>query len=114
MMTLPSTRVPDPADAPAIRWGVLAPGRIARSWTAALHARTASRVTAVGSRSLERAQVFAAEFDIERAYGSYDALVADSEVDAIYVASPHCSRWQLTNRCWSKRRSPATPSRRRR
>jgi predicted dehydrogenase len=89
MMTLPSTRVPDPADAPAIRWGVLAPGRIARSWTAALHARTASRVTAVGSRSLERAQVFAAEFDIERAYGSYDALVADSEVDAIYVASPH-------------------------
>jgi predicted dehydrogenase len=46
-------------------------------------------VAAVGSRSLERAQAFAAEFEVDRAYGSYDALVADSAVDAIYVASPH-------------------------
>lgn len=89
MTKLPSTRIPDPLDAPAIRWGVLAPGGIARAWTAALHARTASRVAAVGSRALERAQAFAAEFDVERAYGGYDALVADGEVDAIYVASPH-------------------------
>ena len=87
--TLPATRIPDPLDAPAIRWGVLAPGGIARDWTAALHARTASRVAAVGSRSLERAQAFATEFGVERAYGSYDALVADGGIDAIYVASPH-------------------------
>lgn len=87
--TLPSTRVPDPIDAPAIRWGVLAPGGIARDWTAALHARTSSRVTAVGSRSLERAQAFAADFGVTRAHGSYESLVADTEVDAIYVASPH-------------------------
>jgi predicted dehydrogenase len=89
MMTLPSPRVPDPLDAPAIRWGVLAPGGIARDWTAALHARTASRVVAVGSRSLDRAQAFAAEFGVERAHGSYESLVADGGIDAIYVASPH-------------------------
>jgi len=88
-MTLPDSRVPDPLDAPAIRWGVLAPGGIARDWTAALHARTSSRVVAVGSRSLARAQLFAAEFGVERSHGSYESLVADGDVDAIYVASPH-------------------------
>jgi predicted dehydrogenase len=46
-------------------------------------------VAAVGSRSLERAQAFAAEFGVDRAYGSYDDLVADDAIDAIYVASPH-------------------------
>jgi predicted dehydrogenase len=88
-ISLPATRIPDSLDAPAIRWGVLAPGGIARSWTAALHATTSSRVVAVGSRSLERAQAFAAEFGVERSHGSYEGLVADREVDAIYVASPH-------------------------
>ena len=89
MTTLPAPRTPDPLDAPEIRWGVLAPGGIAHDWTAALHARTASRVTAVGSRSKERAGAFAAEFRIDRAHGSYQQLVADQDVDAIYVASPH-------------------------
>lgn len=89
MTTLPSSRIPDPIDAPAIRWGVLAPGGIAHHWAAALHAKTASRVAAVGSRSLERAQAFAAEFGAERAHGSYEALVGDPEIDAVYVASPH-------------------------
>jgi predicted dehydrogenase len=87
--TLPSARVPDPLDAPEIRWGVLAPGGIARDWTAALHARTSSRVAAVGSRSLERAQAFATEFGVARSYGSYESLVADDGVDAVYVSSPH-------------------------
>ena len=89
MTSLPDSRIPDPIDAPAIRWGVLAPGGIARSWASALHATTASRVVAVGSRSLERAQAFASEFGGGRAYGDYESLVADPEVDAIYVASPH-------------------------
>ena len=86
---LPASRIPDPIDAPAIRWGVLAPGGIAHAWTAALHTRTSSRVAAVGSRSLDRAQAFAAEFGVERAHGSYESLVSDDEIDAIYVASPH-------------------------
>jgi predicted dehydrogenase len=87
--TLPFSRISDPIDAPAIRWGVLAPGGIAHDWTAALHAATTSRVVAVGSRSLERAQAFASEFGAERAYGSYESLVGDPGVDAIYIASPH-------------------------
>lgn len=94
MTTVPSSRLPlsridDPRTAPPIRWGVLAPGGIARDWAAALHARTDSRVVAAGSRSLERAQAFATTFGAERAHGSYEALVADPGVDAVYVASPH-------------------------
>jgi predicted dehydrogenase len=87
--TLPTSRIPDPIDAPAIRWGVLAPGGIAHDWVTALHATTRSRVVAVGSRSLERAQAFADEFGVERAHGSYESLVGDPEIDAVYVASPH-------------------------
>ncbi|WP_151083030.1 Gfo/Idh/MocA family protein [Nocardioides cynanchi] len=89
MTTLPPTRIPDPYDAPAIRWGVLAPGGIARAWATALHATTRSRVVAVGSRSAERAEAFLAELGAERAHGSYEALVDDPDVDAVYVASPH-------------------------
>ena len=89
MTSLPAPRTPDPRSAPAIRWGVLAPGGIARDWTAALHATTASRVVAVGSRSLDRARAFADEFGVERVHGDYVDLVEDDSIDAVYVASPH-------------------------
>jgi predicted dehydrogenase len=46
-------------------------------------------VTAVGSRSRDRAVHFASEFDIPRAHGNYDALAGDAEVDAIYIGTPH-------------------------
>ncbi len=88
-LRLPEPRTPDPHDAPAIRWGILAPGGIAHAFADAVAVGTASSVVAVGSRSRERAQDFADEFAIPRAYGSYEELVADTEVDAVYVASPH-------------------------
>jgi predicted dehydrogenase len=55
----------------------------------ALRRHTGQRVGAVASRSPERARTFASRFGIERSYGSYDELVADPEVDVVYVASPH-------------------------
>jgi predicted dehydrogenase len=88
-MTLPAPLTPDPHSAPAIRWGVLAPGGIAHTFAEAVAVGTASEVVAVGSRSAERARAFADEFGVERAHGSYEDLVADAGVDAIYVASPH-------------------------
>lgn len=86
---LPSPRTPDPRSAPPLRWGIVAPGGIARSMASALHAVTQQRISAVASRSLERAQAFATEFGADTAYGSYAALVADPAVDVVYVASPH-------------------------
>jgi predicted dehydrogenase len=89
VITLPNSRVPDPADAPPLRWGVLAPGRIAGAFVDALSRCTRGRVVAVGSRSQERARTFAAAHGVDRAYSSYEQLVADPQVDAVYVASPH-------------------------
>lgn len=71
-----------------IRWGVLAPGRIARSLAADLTLVPDGELVATGSRTMERAAAFAAEFG-GAAHGSYEALVTDPAVDVVYVASPH-------------------------
>jgi len=81
--------VPDPRDAPPLRWGILAPGGIANKFARAIRVHTAATVVAVGSRDGGRAARFAAEHGIPRAYAGYDELVRDAEVDAVYVASPH-------------------------
>lgn len=71
-----------------LRWGILATGGIAAAFTSDL--RTAGLdVVAVGSRTQESADEFAARFDIPRAHGSYIDLAEDPEVDIIYVATPH-------------------------
>ena len=85
----PTARTPSPMDAPPLRWGVLAPGRIAGAFVDAITRQSRQRVVAVGSRSIDRAQAFAAAHGVERAYPSYEQLVADPGVDAVYVASPH-------------------------
>ncbi len=86
---LPVSRVPDPAAAPPLGWGVLAPGNIAHMFARALRTATRQRVVAVGSRTMERARAFADEFEVAAAYDSYDALVSDPKVDVVYIASPH-------------------------
>lgn len=86
---LPESRVPDPAEAPPLAWGIIAPGNIARMFASALRAATRQRVVAVGSRTIERARAFAGEFGVPGVHGSYEALVADPAVQAVYVASPH-------------------------
>ncbi|PWC04859.1 Gfo/Idh/MocA family protein [Agromyces badenianii] len=71
-----------------LRWGILATGGIAHAFTNDLQLNGFT-VQAVGSRSQEAADAFAAEFGIPNAHGSYEALVADPEVDVIYVSTPH-------------------------
>jgi predicted dehydrogenase len=72
----------------ALRWGILGTGGIAHEQTTDLLGN-GFVVTAVGSRTQESADAFAAEFGIPTAYGSYETLVADPEVDVIYVSTPH-------------------------
>jgi predicted dehydrogenase len=88
-LTLPAPRTLDPATAPGLRWGIIAPGGIAHAFASALRARTSQELQAVASRSLSRAEAFAREFEVTTAYGSYAELVADPAVDVVYVASPH-------------------------
>ena len=88
-MTLPAPRTPDPASAPGLRWGVLGAGWIASQMAFALR-DTAQQIVAVGSRDVARAQAFVEEHAPgARAHGDYAALVADPEVDVVYIASPH-------------------------
>ncbi|MFC7597827.1 Gfo/Idh/MocA family protein [Terrabacter sp. GCM10028922] len=88
-VSLPAPRRPPADSVPSLRWGVLGTGWIATRFVASLQASTTQRVVAVGSRTAESAQAFAAVNRIERAHGSAAALVDDPDVDVVYVATPH-------------------------
>jgi predicted dehydrogenase len=72
----------------AVRWGFLGTGMIARKVAAELPAARRAELIAVGSRSVDRAQQFADMFASER-YGSYETVLADPDVDAVYVSLPN-------------------------
>jgi predicted dehydrogenase/aryl-alcohol dehydrogenase-like predicted oxidoreductase len=72
-----------------VNWGILGPGGIARAFAGQLPYSRTGRLVAVGSRDPERAAAFAAEFGAARAYGSYQDVLDDGEVDAVYLATPH-------------------------
>src|ERR1700710_252635 len=74
-----------------LRWGVLGTGGIARPLAAAPGLYGSRGVAAVGSRSQDTADRFADEFGIGARHAGYESLVADPEVDVIYVATPHPS-----------------------
>lgn len=89
-----ATAVPEPQDAPPLRWGIIGAGGIASTFHWNVQAYSSGRVVAVGSRDVERAERFIAEHTPEgmeraRGLGSYEELVADPEVEAVYVATPH-------------------------
>ncbi|MEE6295605.1 Gfo/Idh/MocA family protein [Georgenia wangjunii] len=86
---LPAVTVPDPAQAPPLRWGILGSGGIAGHFVREVRPRTRQEIVAVGSRTADRAATFAAEHEIASAHGSYAELVADPAVDVVYVATPH-------------------------
>ena len=71
-----------------VRWGIMATGKIATGFAENLSLLADAEIAAVGARQLESAQAFTARFG-GRAYGSYAELVADPEVDVVYVATPH-------------------------
>jgi predicted dehydrogenase len=85
-------------DAP-IRWGILATGGIAAKFTEDLARLPDAEVAAVGSRSLAAAEAFAATHGIPRAYGAWQELAADPDVDVVYVATPHSAHHAATTIC---------------
>ena len=73
-----------------VRWGILGAARIAlRKVIPALKAAPHCVVTAIASRDLARARASADSLDIPKAYGSYEDLLADSEIDAVYIPLPN-------------------------
>ncbi len=80
-------RLPDVST--ELRWGVIGTGGIAAAFTDDLALLPNAAVVAVGSRRAATAREFARAHGVPRAHGSYADLVADREVDAVYVATPH-------------------------
>ncbi|MHB1156505.1 MAG: Gfo/Idh/MocA family protein [Phycisphaerales bacterium] len=80
-----------------LRFGILGTGNIARQFARGVAGASRSVITAVASRSNDKARQFASDHNIPQAHGSYDALLADPNVDAIYLSLPnsmHC-QWTL-------------------
>jgi predicted dehydrogenase len=71
------------------RWGIAGSGKIARIMARALRNSSTGQLVAVASRSEYRARDFAAEFEVTRHHASYESLIADPEVEIVYVASHH-------------------------
>lgn len=89
-----------------VNWAILAPGIIANSMAKAMKETSESdsrvRLYAVGSRDLKRSVEFANKWGFEKAYGSYDDLLADPDVDAVYIANPHAFHMDSTLACLKK------------
>ncbi|HLR92837.1 MAG TPA: Gfo/Idh/MocA family oxidoreductase [Atopostipes sp.] len=71
-----------------VKWGMIGLGDIANSFAQAFESEKAE-LAAVGSRTLDKAQSFADKYNIPKAYGSYEELYADEEIDVVYLATPN-------------------------
>ena len=72
-----------------LRWGILGTGNIASRFASQVPSSVTGEVVAVGSRSIDSANEFADKYDIANRHGSYQALLDDDTVDAVYIATPH-------------------------
>ncbi|MBW3636515.1 MAG: Gfo/Idh/MocA family oxidoreductase, partial [Armatimonadetes bacterium] len=73
----------------SLRWGILSTGNIAHTFARGLRESQTGKLVAVASRSQDSAEKFGAEFDVAKRFDSYEKLLADSEVEAVYIATPH-------------------------
>lgn len=79
--------------------GILGPGNIAEKMAYTINHMKDARCYAVASRDLERAKAFAEKFDIPKAYGSYEELAKDPDVELIYIAVPHSHHYMYMKMC---------------
>ncbi len=76
-------------DGGKLRWGILGLGRIADAFARGLASSKSSQLIACGSNSSERAEAFSRKWGVPKRHSSWEALAADPEVDAVYIATPH-------------------------
>lgn len=86
-MKIPAPNHIQPGTEPSLSWGVLGPGNIAQSWVESAQRFSNQRVVAVASRTPNRASEFASKFKIPNVFQSYEEMVQDPQIDAVYIAS---------------------------
>lgn len=84
-----------------MKWGIIGPGKIARQFAEALAESKQGQLYAVASRNAERANSFAKQYGADVSYDNYAALMADKNVDLIYIATPHSHHFPLAKACLS-------------
>jgi predicted dehydrogenase len=79
-----------------VRWGIISTARINHKFIAGARQSSALEILAVASRQRDSAERYAADNGIERAYGGYDALLADPDIDAVYISLPNSMHVEWT------------------
>ena len=84
-----------------MRWGILATGTIAKKFAETVNAMDSreAALAAVGSRRIEAAEEFARTYGIPAWYGSYEAMAADPQVEAVYVSTPNNMHYENCKMC---------------
>lgn len=82
-----------------VKMGIIGAGRIAGFMANTMKGMTSVSRYAIAARDYERAQHFAEEYGFEKAYGSYEELVADEEVELVYIATPHSHHYDHVKLC---------------
>ena len=81
------------------RVGIIGAGKIAGSMAETVGRMPEACLYAIASRSMEKAREFKDKWGAEKAYGSYDELIHDPQVDLIYIATPHSHHYEQARRC---------------
>ena len=88
-----------------INWGIIGAGKIAAKFAADLRTIPNSNFFAIASRNLEKANAFGKAFNADVTYGSYAELAKDSNIDAIYIATPHSFHKDHTLLCLDNKKA---------
>lgn len=81
------------------KWGIIGPGRIALKFAEAVHKLDGTSIHAIASRSTQEPEQLRKSFSSEKCYNSYEEIVEDPDIDAIYVATPHRFHYENAKLC---------------
>lgn len=82
-----------------VKFGIIGLGTIAKRFAAVLQQASGAALYAVAARERSRAEAFAAEFGAKQAYGDYESLLQDAEVEVVYIATTHNCHYEITKQC---------------
>lgn len=83
----------------AVRWGIIGLGHMANCFADYLECSDDSRIVAVASRDIDKAEAFRKNHGAERAYGSYSELLQQEDIDIVYIATPHQQHYENMLSC---------------
>ncbi|MFN9687665.1 MAG: Gfo/Idh/MocA family protein, partial [Bacteroidota bacterium] len=83
----------------SIRWGIIAPGRIAHKFASDFSLIHNHSITSVASTNIERARAFADKYKLSSFYGDYREMLVNEKLDIVYIASPHSFHFEQAKMC---------------